>query len=341
MPRRFLFGTFIVALAAGSPAVSRPDMSLSIWFGGVSNPDNNTQLTFKYAIDLDVANEFEFGDVFVGYDFTIGGEVERDNKWRVHGDVGNLELYAEHHNWGLLAFTTNDRCDGSRWVSGSIIASSVTGTIGDTSSFYGTDSHSAFRCAGGDGSNNHFEYSNEIGDVEFTLYYDPWRRYGNDFAFGPDENLDAAQFELEARTDIGPVKLEAAVNDFKDYRIEASTDFDDSNFYLFGSYEVSELDETKGVLVLEYAPSNLGYLKAVTLGYETSKYEFGDPEDNHIVMLSFANKKWEADIGLDKNSDFAMEAFYQQSPELEYGASFARHGDTGDKSYEIGMGISF
>jgi hypothetical protein len=219
-----------------------------------------------------------------------------------------------------LTLTTEDRCDSARWVSGGIIDGSITGTIGDTSSFYGT--------------NSHFEYTNDIGDVEFTVYYDPWQRYDDDFAFGPDKNEDAAQVELEAQFSTDEIDIEAAMNELKDFRIEASRDFDDSVFRLLPSHEASTLDETKSVVILWYRPKNVRFLMSVSLGYEKSLYEYGEREDNLAIMFRLADKKWKADIGYNAKSDFALEAFY-------FGLSFAHEGETGEKSYEIGMGFSF
>jgi hypothetical protein len=67
-------------LEIGSPAVYLPGLSLGIGFSVASIPDIDTQLTFKYAVDLDTANEVGRSEFLYGKDMNIGGEVEHDNK---------------------------------------------------------------------------------------------------------------------------------------------------------------------------------------------------------------------------------------------------------------------
>ena len=329
------------SIAVAMPAMSQPEFELSIWLGGVSNPDNESRLTATYGVELFIKNERDFGDTTVGYKLDFGGDVERSNKWRLYGDVGDLELYAEREKWGRLTFTTEDRCDGVEWISGALVDVSATGTIGDTSSFNGTDSHSAFRCAGGDGSNNHFKYTNEIKDVEFSIYYDPWQRYGGDFAFSPEVNEDAAQLELETQFGVGSVEFEAGINEFKDVRVEAFAQFGDTPFNIYGAHERSKLNEKKAVVILGYEPENVRFLESILVGYEDAKYDDGDEQDNQIIQFKFADKKWEADVGIDARSDIALETAFKPNDNVEFGFGFARDGETNDKSYEIGVGISF
>lgn len=337
----FCVGLLTASLVVAEPAISQPDIGLGIWLGAVSNPDNESRLSATYGVEFYIKDNFEFGKTSVGYKLDFGGEVERSNKWRLYGDVGDLEVYAERDNWGRLTFTTEDRCDGSDWISGSLVGSSATGAIGGTSSFNGTDSDSAFRCAGGDGSNNHFKYTNELKSVEYSIYYDPWQRYGSDFAFGPDVNEDAAQLEFEAQFAIGAVDFEIGINEFKDIRAEAYAEFGDTPFNIYAAHERSKLKEEKAILILGYEPEEFRFLESILVGYEKSNYEDGDEEDNQIIQFKFSDKKWEVDIGIDARSDIALETAFTLNDSTEFGFGFSKDQETKDKSYEIGVGISF
>ncbi len=57
MQRKYFLSAFITSLEIGSPTVYLPGMSLGIGFSVASIPNIDTQLTFKYAVDLDTANE--------------------------------------------------------------------------------------------------------------------------------------------------------------------------------------------------------------------------------------------------------------------------------------------
>jgi hypothetical protein len=59
--RNFFLSALIANIAIAFPAISIPELHLAVWFGGVSNPENSTQLSFEYAVNFDITDERDLG----------------------------------------------------------------------------------------------------------------------------------------------------------------------------------------------------------------------------------------------------------------------------------------
>jgi hypothetical protein len=341
-----MYKSIFIGLAAATvlsgPVLAKPEFSGYIWTGFATYSDDDPDWNFTYALDASLSGGTDLGDVEIGYVLQFGGEISRPGKhWKAGDESVDIEIYSDFGNAGLLRFTTSDRCDSTNWISGSVISSSITSNLGRTYDDEGFYLESAFRCAGGDGSNSHFVYENSFAGIDWRLFVDHDQEYDGDYLSDGAKDPDTAQVEVEANFELGPVNVTLGTNEYADIRAEASGDIGQTPFGLYGSYQRSDLGDNRTQIILSYAPEEFEYLSVISFGYETSDFSNASSDSNAIIQASFEKNDWALDVAFDQNKDFAAEGYYTLSDQFEVGVGISRLGDTHEKSYEIGVGFSF